>query len=144
MVDSFLSRWTNFKFYAFPPFSMVMKTVTKIETDVATGVLVCPMWPTQAWYPRVMRLLIDVPLILPQNILSLPFKHEATCKHKKLRLMACLLSGDISLTEAFRATLLPSCAPPGEKLLVNNTQCALRNGFISAIEGNFIPYRSMK
>ena len=143
-VDSFLAKWTRFKFYAFPPFSMVMKTVAKVETDVATGVLVCPVWPTQAWYPKLMRMLIDAPLILPLDIISLPFKQEAKHKQKRLRLMACLLSGDAFRVKVFQETLSKSCVRHGEQALGNNTQCALKSGIISVLEGRLIPCRWMK
>ena len=75
-VDAFLCKWSEYNFYAFPPFSMIAKTLMKIDTDGATGVLVCPIWPTQAWFPRLMSMLIDAPLILPRRVLSLPFRKD--------------------------------------------------------------------
>ena len=68
-VDAFSADWRNLTFYAFPPFNMVIKCVQKIQRDLATGVLVVPLWPTQAWFPRIMQMLIDVPLVLPLNSL---------------------------------------------------------------------------
>ena len=90
IIDSFSASWTNFKFYAFPPFSMIMRTIRKIKRDVGTGVLICPVWPTQAWFPMLMHMLISPPLILPSNVLSLPFKSNISHKQgRTLRLMAC-------------------------------------------------------
>ena len=144
-VDAFTSNWNDYTFYAFPPFSIVMKTLTKIRTDVATGVLICPIWPTQAWFPKVMQMLIGPPLILPLNILHLPFNsHAKHRKDKTLHLMACHLSGNISLTEGFQATLSTSCVLPGGDDRLSNMQCILKSGYISAIKGKLIPYRLLK
>jgi hypothetical protein len=45
-IDAFTKEWTSLFFYAFPPFSMILKTLRKI-TDQARGILVIPLWPTQ-------------------------------------------------------------------------------------------------
>ena len=56
---------STYSFYAFPPFSILPKVLQKILSDKATGLLVIPKWPTQAWWPRVMRMLIQEPIQLP-------------------------------------------------------------------------------
>ena len=74
-IDAFSASWSQFSnLYAFPPFSIIMKYLQKISADSATGLLIVPVWPTQPWFPKIMRMLIDAPVVLPQNILSLPFK----------------------------------------------------------------------
>ena len=55
-----------FPFYAFPPFSLVLKTLHKVKTEQATGVLVCPIWPTQVWFPVLMKMLVRTTLVLPR------------------------------------------------------------------------------
>ena len=100
---------------------MIMRTIRKIKRDVGTGVLICPVWPTQAWFPMLMHMLISSPLTLPSNVLSLPFKSNISHKQgRTLRLMACHLSGNSSLVEDFQATLSISCALHGEKVQLNN------------------------
>ncbi|KAI8431183.1 hypothetical protein MSG28_001221 [Choristoneura fumiferana] len=44
-IDAFTLRWTDLYFYAFPPFSLIMKCLRKIINDEATGILVVPYWP---------------------------------------------------------------------------------------------------
>ena len=64
-VDAFSSNWHSIMFYAFPtPFSVLTQTIQKIEKEEATGVVVAPNWPTQVWYPALMRLLIAHPLLI--------------------------------------------------------------------------------
>lgn len=46
-VDAFTEQWSQYVFYAFPPLSMIMRTLQKIQQDQATGFLILPFWPTQ-------------------------------------------------------------------------------------------------
>jgi len=145
IVDSFNADWKMFYFYAFPPFSMIMKALVKMKEDRASGVLICPLWPTQPWYPKLMRMLTCVPLLLPLNVISLPFSRKTTHKqHKTLRLIACQLSGNSSHAEDFRKSLSQSCVHRGQIPHLSNTKCILESGYITVVNGVLIPYRMMK
>ena len=74
-VDAFSIDWSCFKFYAFPPFSIIGRAVQKIEEDKAEEILLIPNWPTQPWFPKVMRLLVKEPILLPNDrqLLMLPY-----------------------------------------------------------------------
>ena len=60
--------------YAFPPFCLIMKTLAKIWEEGGELVLITPVWPTQAWYPVLLEMLVDPPILLAQfpNLLSNP------------------------------------------------------------------------
>lgn len=92
-VDAFTLNWNNYFFYAFPPFSLILKCLHKIKTDRATGILVFPYWPSQPWFPLLESLLTKELLIFEPNIklLSSPFR-ESHPLHHKLTLAAGLLS----------------------------------------------------
>ena len=144
-IDAFGVNWGKFNFYAYPPFSLVMRTLKKVCEDGASGVLICPLWPTQPWFPSLMQMLVDTPIVLPLNILYLPFKREKSHEmDKNLRLMACPVSGVASLTEAFRERLPMSDAPLGAEFRVRKPNSILENGFISVISGKLIPFKLMK
>lgn len=92
-INAFTISWSNFYFYAFPPFSVILKTIRKIINDKATGILVVPQWPTQAWYPLFQQLLTSQPIILKPSknlILSRSSKRNL---HQQLTLVAGVLSG---------------------------------------------------
>jgi len=61
-VDAFTVQWSQNVFYAFPPFSVITRTLQKIQQDQATGLLIVPYWPTQTWCPPLTRMLIQPPL----------------------------------------------------------------------------------
>ena len=66
-INAFSISWKPYVFYAFPPFSIIPKVLQKIQAEEATGLLVVPCWPTQPWWPLVMRLLVQKPLVLPKK-----------------------------------------------------------------------------
>ena len=94
-IDAFSIPWTGFKFYAFPPFSVITSLLKKIQEDKAEGVCVLPNWPTQPWFPKAMRMTQRPPVKLKacKTLLSLPNQPEQVHPlHKKLDLLICLLS----------------------------------------------------
>lgn len=66
-VDAFSLCWTDFYFYAFPPFSLVLRSLNKIIADKAEGILVVPKWDGQPWYPLFNKLLVQDPLVLESH-----------------------------------------------------------------------------
>ena len=66
-VDAFSANWSNFFFYAFPPFSLIGKCLEKIQANNAEGILVVPFWTCQSWYPKLLRLLVAQALIITQG-----------------------------------------------------------------------------
>lgn len=91
-INAFTLSWFTFFFYAFPPVTMILKTLRKIIRDKATGIVVVPLWPTQPWYPLFKRLLISRPLIFePRNNLILCHSSDRSV-HRRLTLAAGVLS----------------------------------------------------
>lgn len=75
-IDAFTISWHDYYFYAFPPFSLLLKSLRKIIDEKATGVLVFPYWPSQPWFPIVKKLAIsDIIFLNPsRNLLRSPFR----------------------------------------------------------------------
>jgi len=98
-IDAFTLSWAGLKSYAFPPFILIPRFLRKLVDDGATGTLVVPWWPSQAWFPLLCRLLLSEPLILPpnQSLLSSPFRNQHPM-WKTLSLAVAKLSGNLSKT----------------------------------------------
>ena len=144
-IDAFSGLWRNYKFYAFPPFSLLMKCLQKVQNDSASGVLIVPLWNTQPWFPKIMNMLIERPLLLPLNVINLPFHNRASHpKMKTLRLLACLISGISTDTEAFLKKQPKSYVPPGETVPLSSTKYILKSGILSVVNGKQILYNLMK
>ena len=73
-VDTFSFAWTRMFAYLFPPFCLIARCRKKLEIDGVLGLIVVHLWPTQAWWPQLLNLLIATPVILPQHkdLLTLP------------------------------------------------------------------------
>ena len=68
--------WANIKVYIFQPFGLIAKVLVKAGFD---GMLFCiiilPLQKTQQWYPKLLKLLVAPPLLLPKqkkNLLRIP------------------------------------------------------------------------
>ena len=74
-IDAFSVDWGKHHFYAFPTFNLIDRVLQKVEADQASGLLIVPQWTTQPWFPVLMRLLVEEPLILPRGKkeLQLPY-----------------------------------------------------------------------
>ena len=59
--------WTNLKWYAFPPFSLIGRCLSKIQCKkVLELILIAPVWPTQPWYP-ILKVSLLQEVILPHS-----------------------------------------------------------------------------
>lgn len=92
-IDAFTLNWSRFFFYAFPPFSLILRTLEKIIADKAEGILVVPMWPSQPWYPIFISLLVKEPIIFKPKPTLVSFGRLQHPLSSHLSLMGGLLSG---------------------------------------------------
>lgn len=104
-VNAFTLNWNNLKFYAFPPFSIVAKTLRKIITDRSQGIIVAPYWPTQAWFPMFNKLVLSGPIILEPTDKVLTSVPNTTTTLPQMKLMAAKLSGKLLRKEVYQQTL---------------------------------------
>ena len=132
-VDVFSINWLLTCNYCFPPF-IILKFLQKIHQDKAQAIVVVPYWTTQNWFPVLLGMLVDHPLIMTAslNILYLP-THPTTPHplHPKLKLLVAHISG-VTLSHKMFLKLhnIYSCPlgenQPGEDI----TQCC-NSGMIS-------------
>ena len=143
-VDAFTIQWSKHSFYAFPPFSIIMRTLQKIQQDQATGLLIVPYWPTQAWWPQLTRMLIQEPIVLPKrkDTLFLPQDVNAIHPlHRQMTLLLCHLSGNIYRVREFHQRLPLSLCSPGEPAQDNNTRDTSVNGLHTVVNMKLIQFR---
>lgn len=92
-VDAFTLDWSKFYFYAFPPFALISRSLQKIKSDKAEGILIVPKWTTQPWYPVFLSLLIKPQIIFnPDKKLLLSFDRTPHLLWPQLTLVAGALS----------------------------------------------------
>ena len=103
-INAFCIDWSKLFLNAFPPFSVISQVLQKVEMAQARTILIVLNWPTQSWYLRLARLIIHRPILLPKNKSNVSLPSNQAKEHPlkgRLRLIACLLSGDHSQVMAF-------------------------------------------
>ena len=66
-VNAFSVRWSD-HVYLFPPIPLIGRVLTKfIADETGHGLLICPYWPSQSWFPSLLGLLIAPPLLIPTD-----------------------------------------------------------------------------
>lgn len=93
-IDAFTVSWKEYFFYAFPPFSIIIRALQKIRQERSIGIVVVPYWPSQPWFPLFQSMRISDPVYLKSSsYISVPFNREKTGFWKDLILVAGILSG---------------------------------------------------
>lgn len=133
---------SNILYYSFPPFSCIGRLLQKMEIDRAEMILVAPLWNTQHWFTKMLKLLVADPIILPptQQILPFPMEPEKTHPLKKMRLCACRLSGKLSNNVEYHKNLPKSSSLHGDPQPNNNIGCISKNGCVFVMEGRLITF----
>ena len=67
-ADGFSISWAWEFPYLFPPFCLVGRALLKSQRETVTcACLIAPAWPTQVWYPQLLAMLTDLPILLPDH-----------------------------------------------------------------------------
>ncbi|MGL5292737.1 MAG: hypothetical protein ACRC9V_02950, partial [Aeromonas sp.] len=51
LADAVTMRWLDVRLNIFPPVKILPLVLCKIREEIASGILVAPFWPNQAWFP---------------------------------------------------------------------------------------------
>ena len=140
-IDAFTIDWGEYSFFAFPPFSMISSCLQKVEQDRASGIMICPVWPTQAWFPVIMTMLVEEPILLRKKSDLLKLPHKAELVHPlypKMRMMGCKISGTHSQRRAFQQASSVYSWSHGDREHRSNTLHRSRDGLDFVIKGRLI------
>ena len=141
--DAFHQNWDQARNYAFPPFCLVMKTLAKIREEGGELVLITPVWPTQAWYPVLLEMLVDPPILLPQfpNLLSNPRGElHPPLVNKTLFLAAWLVSNNQFRQREFQIRLPSLSSHLGDQAQIPFTTQSGFSGIAGVVSGKLIHF----
>jgi len=143
-TDALTIPWHRWMGYAFPPFCLIGKCLKKVREEEASLVLVAPIWRSQPWYPALLELLTDYPLILPA-IPDLLMDPSDSSTHPlvvvdQLRLAAWKLSGKDSAQQEFLKKLPSSWQQDGAREQTRHTKVLGRNGIAGVQRNKLIPF----
>ena len=94
-TDAFTQDWSSILGFAHPPWCLIPRVLRKVRSEEASLVLVTPLWPSQAWFPDLMEMLMDSPIELPQMAGVITRSPNCDCPVGETppRLVACNISG---------------------------------------------------
>ena len=141
-TDALSQPWGDNSNYAFPPFSLIGRCLSKIRREeVQKVVLIAPLWTAQPWFPDLMRMLYRKPILLPNHKPLLQnHRNEAHAMGNKLKLAAWPVSGVVSKTRAFQSELQRSFYPHGKNQQKRHTRAAGESGKSGAVSLDLIPF----
>ena len=140
-IDAFTINWgQSTNSYAFPPYCLISRCLQKVVQENASMIIVVPIWTTQAWFTRLLSLLIDHPKILQvtKEVLINPVLGNTHPLSHHLWLMACKISGLPSLNVRFLQPLPKSLCPRGSRQPRNNTRLTFTSGMSFVYRGKLI------
>jgi hypothetical protein len=74
-IDALVCTWPDTVLYAFPPFSILDKTLTKILQEAPRRLLlIAPVRPLATWFPQLYAM-ATVVTVIPHSVLSLQQPH---------------------------------------------------------------------
>ena len=125
-TDALQQNCKNLFPYAFPPFSLIGRVLTKVRKEKARLILVTPLWQAQSWYVTLLQMSIKDPLLLPQQYKDL-LKNTSGQIHplvtdKSLQLGAWMVSGNIWQQKEYYSrmqTLYQTVGEQEQRLLTN-------------------------
>ena len=129
-VDALSQDWQGRSMYMFPPFPLLNKVIQKLRSSPAAEVvLIAPWWPSQSWFPHLLTLCVEHPLVLPyrQDLLSQQ-DQKYVSDGKSYHLHAWRLSCDTIKQQVFQRRSL------GSQQLLEGPQpiaCTTIGGFAS-------------
>ena len=128
-------------------FCLIGRCVKKVREDRASLILVAPVWRSQLWYPALLELLVDFPLMLPgiPKLLSDPFgKPHPLMATGQLQLAAWKVSGIDSRQTEFQARLHSCWQQDGAGAQTQHTKVLGGDGIAGALNGKLIPFLKKK
>lgn len=115
---------------------------TKSFDRQAMLILLTSEWKTRSWYPQLLKLSIQSPLILPKipNLLQGPNKkHHLLITKENLRFLACIFSGQDYFQNEYQRSLQLSSQMPDNQVESLNTNFPGINGIANVLGEKLIP-----
>jgi len=104
-LHQFTITWAPLRDYAFPPFNLKFKSLTKVTIDQTDLILIAPVWQAQPWWPVLLRLLISQAVLLSNGPTLLTDPTDLNRTRPRLHLAVFHISTNVSKLRALQQTL---------------------------------------
>ena len=133
-IDAFSVKWSH-NVYLFPPIPVIHRVIAKFISDKTDhGLLICPYWPSQLWFPSLLELLIAPPILVPSEMVL----DEVCCLPKSCQLVAWSIGCSHVAHMAFLNNLQSAPSKTTKEKLLSHTSNVGENSPIGLINGKLI------
>ena len=122
----------------FPPFSLVGRCLQKVRQEQSTLIVIALVWPAQVWYPLLLELLVQHPVLLPSHRYLLRDPFGKLQMMGQLQLAAWKVSGITTWQTEFQAGLPDSSLLDGAKAQTLPTNQLGKNGLAGVLNNIFM------
>ena len=144
-LDAFNQDWTILRGrgYANPPWNLVGRVLNKVRQQKVTLVLIAPVWKSQPWYPALLEMMVDFPILLPQRKNTVNPTHPGCAPEVIPQLAAWRISGDATKTKRFQKRAQSCSLPPGDRSPHGRMTHFSESGWTGAMNGIVIPFQDL-
>ena len=137
-TDAFTLNWAKLKAYANPPWNLIGRVLAQTRLQQAELVLVAPVWKAQGWYPVLLEMLVEVPLLIPLRRDLITAKHEDSLPEVVPQLAVWAISGSATRTAEFLRGLRNCSWHHGDRSPPGHMTHSLESGSAGVVDGTVI------
>lgn len=95
LINAMTLNWSNFFWYAFPPFALIAKVLKKVNEEGSRGIIIVPYWTSQPWFPVFKEITISKIIFLQpsESLLLSPCRRLKHPLSDQLTLVSAVLQG---------------------------------------------------
>jgi hypothetical protein len=122
-TDALRMSWRGENGWVNPPFSLIFRVLHKVRLEGSTISLLAPFWPSSPWFPLLLDMLVDAPVLLPR--IPAQFQHPLLPHGKTPQWLTLVwrISGSRSLLKASKRRLSRRFCKPGSRQLARTMTC---------------------
>ena len=138
--DAFSLDWSQMKGYANPPWNLIGKVLSQVRSQQTSLVIVTPLWKSQPWYPVLLGMTTEIPLLLPEKTDLIQPTQRVNQPDIIPRLVVWTISGKDTETNAFQERLRNSSWHHGDQSHPNHMTHCSQSGQAGVTNGVPIPF----
>ena len=142
-TDAFTKNWAEFRAYANPPWNLIGRVLAQTRRQQAELVLVALVWKAQVWYPVLLEMLVQIPLLIPPRRDLVVATHLESLSEVIPPLAVWVISSSATRTAIFRRELQNSSWHHGDTNPPRYMTHSLGSGKTGAVNGTVIPFHAL-
>ncbi len=140
-TNAFSENWSGMKGYANPPWNLIGRLLSQTRKQQTELVLIAPVLRAQPWYPVLLGMLVEIPLLIPSKEDLIQPTHQINQPEVTPQLAVWVISGNNTRSANFRKKLPTSYYHHGDKSLQSHMTPFLVSGSAGAVKGMQIPFQ---